>query len=145
MSRTMGMMEKRERAKVMMPMVMPPVLSVTQQQHRFRHGIAYHSTTSRNVTPVTEKKSQHSNNLQLLLEEIFLLVACKRSPVHFCQRIAHLCVWQQLNVEAAGAGITPPTGDDVPSKPRASIDRFDTEFKVWSVGFGEQLNVFKLS
>ena len=135
----MGMMEKRERAKVMMPMVMPPVLSVTQQQHRFRHGIAYHSTTSRNVTPVTEKKSQHSNNLQLLL------VACKRSPVHFCQRIAHLCVWQQLNVEAAGAGITPPTGDDVPSKPRASIDRFDTEFKVWSVGFGEQLNVFKLS
>jgi len=38
-SNAMGMMEKSDKANVMMPMVMPPVRSVTQQQHRFRHGI----------------------------------------------------------------------------------------------------------
>ena len=38
-SKAMGMMEKSDKANVMMPMVMPPVRSVTQQQHRFRHGI----------------------------------------------------------------------------------------------------------
>ena len=39
-SRAIGMTENRERANVMMPIVMPPVRSVTQQQHRFRHGMA---------------------------------------------------------------------------------------------------------
>ena len=38
-SKAMGMMEKSDKANVMMPMVMPPVRSVTQQQHRLRHGI----------------------------------------------------------------------------------------------------------
>ena len=49
-SRAIGMTEKRDRARVMMPMVMPPVRSVTQQQHRFRHGIAVvtrHTCSSR--------------------------------------------------------------------------------------------------
>jgi hypothetical protein len=37
--RAMGTMEKMERARVITPIISPPVLRFTQQQHRLKHGI----------------------------------------------------------------------------------------------------------
>jgi hypothetical protein len=51
-SKAMGIMEKSDKASVMMPIVIPPVLSVTQQQHRFKHGIA--------IVALIQKQTSHS-------------------------------------------------------------------------------------
>ena len=37
--RAMGTMEKTERARVMTPIMRPPVLRLTQQQHLWKHGM----------------------------------------------------------------------------------------------------------
>ena len=37
--RAMGTMEKTERARVMTPIMSPPVLRLTQQQHLWKHGM----------------------------------------------------------------------------------------------------------
>ena len=54
-SKAIGMTEKSDKANVMMPIVMPPVRSVTQQQQRLRHGIFSRRT---NVTPQQKMFSQ---------------------------------------------------------------------------------------
>jgi hypothetical protein len=54
-SKAIGMTEKSDKANVMMPIVMPPVRSVTQQQQRLRQGIFSRRT---NVTPQQKMFSQ---------------------------------------------------------------------------------------
>ncbi len=58
-----GMMENNDMARVMMPMVIPPVRRVTQKQHRFKQGILTKNrsgvsleTTSGICTPLVLEK-----------------------------------------------------------------------------------------
>lgn len=115
----MGMMENNDMARVMMPMVIPPVRRVTQKQQRFRHGIlTLFQLNWRQNLFTTRAKCSPNNFIQResapLVSQWMNFFPLWDIQLEFCQRI--VCI-QNRNVEPLHRSDVKPHPHTLPYPP----------------------------